>query len=507
MISSKSSYRLCIEGEKIEAAFLFQAGTVWPSLESVYNELKRDAEVSVRLFFDNNTTVEKSHSAYAEKFLIENKIDFEPITNFLLDDYIPHVVFVQFPYDAAFHVPELLSYAIRKKGSRVIYIPYGIEISDTPIARKDHFNSRVVENSWRIYTSSDGIYDEYKKYCRNRNAVRVTGSPKFDGIFYKDKYCISDDILNQAKGRSVILWKMHFPKTSYIEDRYRLITPEIEDYKAFSEYIETREDLFFVIMPHPKLIGSVVESDLNGNIEIIDEYHDILNRLSNYENVYVDTSVDYRPSLYGADAIIIDRSATMVEAVLLNKPVLIMQNGNYNEPMIKPVEELITAAGIGTNYEDMVGFVNDYKCFYESHKSAIENVVKKWFPYVDGKCEERIIRDIKESLKAERSVDNKTRVILYGIGEVASYYMKEQGWDKPERFEIVAVCDSSKTNDSFYGYKVIKPDEIVEYDFDFIVVMTEPHFYEIQMRLINELYISDKQVVRLDEFLTDGNRL
>ena len=172
--------------------------------------------------------------------------------------------------------------------------------------------------------------------------------------------------------------------------------------------------------------------------------------------------------------------------------------------MIKPIQELITAEGIGTNYEDMVGFVNNYKYLYESHKLSIEKVVRKWFSYVDGKCAERIIRDIKESLKVERLADNVTRVILYGIGEVASYYMKEQGWKKPKGFEIVAVCDSTKTNDSFYGYKVIKPDEIVDYEFDYIVVMTEPHFYEIQMRLINELYISDKQVVRLDEFLTDG---
>jgi len=492
-------YRPYLPGEKVEIAFLFQAGTVWPSWESVYLELKSDSRVSVRFFLDTDTTVEKSHNKGAREFLEEQGIEYELAKEIDWSTYRPHIVFVQFPYDAAFHIPELLSYRLRSFGCRVVYIPYGIEISDTPIARKDHFNSRVVENAWRIYTSSEGIHQKYIKYCRNRNAVRVTGSPKFDCIFNRNKYSLRDEVISKANKRKIVLWKLHFPKKSFIDGEYRLITPEIKEYEQFVEYIRTRTDLFFIVMPHPKLVGSLVASDLQGDETIINAMRSLIENVSSFENVFLDVENDYRSSLYNSDAIIIDRSATMIEAAMLDTPTIIMQNEKCAEPMIKPVQEVIDAVGIGTNFQDMKNFIEE-RVGDESLNERRKEIVEKWFPFLDGKCGKRIVEEIFDGL-AEDNKDSKVKVILYGAGEVSSYYMREQGWDKPFEFAILAVCDSNKNGGDFYGHRVIAANEIINYDYDYIVVMTEPHFYEIQKYLVNDLYISDNQVLRLDEFL------
>ena len=181
-----TKYRPWLNGEKIEILFIFQAGTVWASLESVYYYCLSDDRFAVRLVFMTETTVETSHMVGAKQFLEEKGLEYQRYEDVDFSIYHPHVVFIQFPYDAAFHTPETLSIQFKRRGTRVVYVPYGIEISDTDIAIKDHFHSFVVENAWRIYTSSDGLKEEYSKYCHNRNAVRVTGSPKFDAICEKN---------------------------------------------------------------------------------------------------------------------------------------------------------------------------------------------------------------------------------------------------------------------------------------------------------------------------------
>jgi hypothetical protein len=91
-------------------------------------------------------------------------------------------------------------------------VPYGIEISDTQIAREDHFHSFVVENAWRVYTCCEGIKEEYNNYCHNRSAFRAFGSPKFDAISNKESVPLNEEITRQSKGKKKIVCKMHFPK-------------------------------------------------------------------------------------------------------------------------------------------------------------------------------------------------------------------------------------------------------------------------------------------------------
>ncbi len=504
-MKKSTCYCKYIKGEKVRIAFLFQAGTVWPALESVYEACLEDDRIDAKLIFDPHTTVEKAHSAKALDFLKSKGYDYSHIDEINFEEYTPHVVFVQFPYDAAFHIPAFLSLNWIKRGSRVVYVPYGIEIADTSMARKDHFNSRVVENAWRIYTSCDDLKREYDKYCRNRRAVRALGAPKFDSICHSDRYPINPEYLKRANGRKIILWKIHFPKKNIINGQPKMITPALEEYLKFADILDRFRDLFFVLMPHPKLLRGMVASDIHGDQELVNFGERLKEILESKDNVAIDTSDDYRNSLYNADAIIIDRSAVMVETALLNVPVLYMHNADFNEPMTAPVQRIIDTYEQGTQAEDMISFVQRITDGDSFDISKRQRTTQEIFPDLDGCAGVRIKDDIIKSLDNEAAEDSVPEVVLYGTGEVASYYMEQQNWRDTKEFEIVAFADSDprKRGSSFYGYPVISPDSVTDYEFDYVVVMTEPHFYEIQNDLVNRLFISDKDVLRLDEFVVN----
>lgn len=495
-------YRPWLPKEKIRVLFLFQAGTVWASMESVYDSCLADDRFETKLVLITETTVEKSHMIGAEQFLKENQLDYQLYENIDFEVYLPHIVFIQFPYDAAFHTPDTLSIQFKKRGTRVVYIPYGIEISDTEIARKDHFLSFVVENCWRLYTSSYGIKAEYDKYCHNREAVRVTGSPKFDAISHKESLPLKQEIREKCNGRKIIVWKMHYPKKNNENGYIKQITPYLGEYIEFARHLDNYNNLFFVVLAHPKMLRGVVTSDIQGDDTLMKQVSELLGICKTKKNVYIDDGVDYRPTLYHADAVILDRSAIMIEAAMLNVPVLLLKNADYSEPMTKPVQEVCDSFYQGNGYRDMTAFVDDLIRGVDIKKAIREKAVSDNFPFCDDKCSERIKEDIVYSLN---ECHEKMRIILYGTGEICKYYMENQGWATTSAIEIIGVADSDmkKWGTGFYGFPIISPEMIKEKRYDAIVIMTEPHYFEIKKSLIYDLFLDERRIWRLDEFVAE----
>ena len=497
-----TKYRPWKDGEKIEALFMFQAGTVWASLDTVYQSCLADDRFAARLVLVTETTVEKSHMAGAEQFLKEKHLKYERYEDVDFSDYHPHVVFIQFPYDAACHTPETLSIQFKRQGTRVIYVPYGIEISDTEIAIKDHFHSFVVENAWRIYTSSPGIKAEYDKYCHNRNAVRVCGSPKFDAISQKEKLPLRKEIVKKADGRKIVVWKMHFPKKIREGGSTYQITPYLEEYIEFAKGLEEYTELFFVILAHPKMLRGIVASDIQGDDSLMIKVRELLNIISSKNNAFIDGSDDYRNSFYHADAIIMDRSAVMIEASMLDIPVLLMKNQDYSEKMTVPVENVVNTFCQGTTSDDMADFMESFISGRDDNQKERNQAVRNNFPYSDGNCGKRIVEDIAVNINAD---DRKPKVVLYGTGEICRYYMEKQCWGKDDRFELIAVADSNsqRWDTDFHGVRVVSPDELKSMDFDAIVITTEPHYFEIKKSLVYEHYLDERKIWRIDDFVVE----
>lgn len=397
------------ESEKVRIVFLFQIASFWPSWETFWEACESDPRFDAKMVFLNQTATEKDQMKTAESFLLKKGLNFTLYEDFDFEAFAPHVVVYQSPYDRYHRKYETWTESMIQKGVRIVYIPYGIEIADTENARKDHFEQSVVKNSWRVYTFSERMLKEYRKYCVNRDAVRAIGHPRFDTYFHKEKYKFSNEVIQQNKNRKVILWKVHFPKIIPVEGKRVQVSPDLSVYLKFSDYIKRNNDLFFVFLPHPKFLGE------NGSADNMNKAHQIINKLQDLENVYIDWDDDYRSALCNAEAIIVDRSAVMIEAGACNVPVLYMYNQEYDEPLTDAVKPLINSYYKGTTLSDMEAFIKMVRDGKDPKKEERNRAFHECVPYFDGKCGERIKDNIFQELKEEWNRSTESFILQQNI--------------------------------------------------------------------------------------------
>lgn len=389
------------DGEKVRIVFLFQVASFWPSWESFYKACLKDERMDVKFLFLDESGRESVQMLTAKSFLDEQGIKYINFCDFDVDAFSPHVIVIQTPYDAGHRIKAHWSSAWKGKGYRVVYIPYGIEISDTETSHGMHFEQHVIENAWRVYTFSETMLKDYRKYCINSEAVRALGLPKFDSLYYKEKFKLDDELSQRIAGRKVCLWKVHFPKIFEEEGKDIFVTPDVNEYIKFAEFAATRKDIFFIFMPHPRFQEPVKNKNLQ---ELAIK---LVSTLEGLENIYIDRKDDYRYSLVNADFIIIDRSAVMVEAAAMDVPVLYMVNNNFYEPVTKAIEPLINSYEHGTDCTDMIRFVENCEQGIDKNKEQRRKAFKECIPYFDGNNGERIKEDILESVKGESNESHK----------------------------------------------------------------------------------------------------
>ncbi len=63
-----------------------------------------------------------------------------------------------------------------------------------------------------------------------------------------------------------------------------------------------------------------------------------------------------------------------------------------------PIKPLINSYYLGTEYKDIVKFIEMCRTGKDPKKEIRETALKKCIPYFDGKCSERIKNDLYESI-------------------------------------------------------------------------------------------------------------
>ena len=490
----KRKYIKYSRDEKIRIAIMFQVASYWASIESFYKECVADEEIDIRIFFVNELSVERAQIKNTTEFLNSKKIPFETYTEAAIKVFRPHVALYQPPYDTSYRNPSALSRHLMNMGTRIMYIPYGIEIADTEDAHLAHFHTYVIKNSWRIYTFSELMKEDYWKYCPNRHAVRVTGSPKFDALSDK-QVRLDESILKKADGRKIILWKMHFPKLIYEGVERRQVTPYLSEYIKVAEEISKFTELFFVVMPHPMFFSQTIHESL------AEEAQRLFSILDKQSNVCMDLSADYRNSLYNADAIMIDRSALMVEAGACGVPVFYMRNSDYEEPLTRAVKALVDTYIQGSTAQEMLDFICEFSAGGMTNSLSIrKTVLAEVIPYFDGMCGKRIVEDVKRSLKEVE--DTRTKVVFFGASPTCEHYLRNLDIVNSKEYNFLALSDNApgKWGTKCGGVEVVPPEKIVEIDFDILVISAEQFHMPIKHRLVYELFIDEEKIIRLDDF-------
>lgn len=384
--------------EPIRIMFLFQAASFWLSWESFYQACISDPRIQVEFTLLDELYGDITQMLTAKQFLEDMGIKYKVYSDDLFMQFSPHVLIMQTPYDNGHRSKHVRSENLKKRGTRIVYIPYGIEFPNTKHARNVHFSSTVVKNSWRVFTFSERMLEDYKQFCSNFTAVYCFGSPKFDSLYYREQFLPLEQVKQSAAGRPVLVWHVHFPKlVPQPNGSETMATPNLDIYLKFAKYIVKRKDIFVVLLPHPKFL------DGKGRLGV--RARRIVELMTKSDNAYVDWSDDYRNTLLNCQFFITDRSSLMIEAAVTGNPILYMFNKKYSEPLAPAVQPVMDSYYQGTSFVEMKEFVEQSLRGEDPMKTQREVAFRENIPYFDGKSGERIKNHIVDSILQE-GIDN-----------------------------------------------------------------------------------------------------
>lgn len=388
--SNKKKYYI---NDKIKVSILFQFPSFYPSIESVYNSMISDSEFDVTVILGDFDIYEKTQTLNARKFLQEKNI---PFIEFDYEKFVknkPHILVLQSPYDD-WHRPKYLSGSkLKALGIRIVYITYGIELSDAPISRLRHFQTDTVRNCWKLFTFSENTRRDYFRHSNlDPLTVQALGHPKFDGLLKPDS---PKDLLARANKKKILLWKLHFP---YSDTENNIFTPNINVYINFADYIIKDESLFYIVMVHPKYYEIAEKQQLYAA-------HYMLDRLRLYDHIFIHEFDQYQAELMSSDFLIIDRSSVLIESIATQKPILYMFNNESAEILAESIKSIVDSYYSGSSTEDMIGFIDMCKNGYDPKFYDRKKIFNNYAHYFDGNNGHRICEHLKSSLINESDIE------------------------------------------------------------------------------------------------------
>ena len=380
--------------EKIKAVMLFQIPSCWPSNESVWEAMQADDRFELAMLLYDREQKEPVQMAGARAFLEDCGIPYIEAEKYDFAKERPHIIIYQTPWDDQ-HRPDFLkSDAMKRLGIRVVYLPYGIEYSAAVRLSWIFSIMQFRAKPWLSFSLSDGVKLEHRLQSKyGADFLEVTGYPKFDSLYHKERFPLDEELKQIIGDRKVVFWQTHFPAFNgdvlYPE-------PDLSEYIAFAEKASQYPDLFFLFRPHPKFYE---QYETIGRKEEADAMREIVASATNF---YEYDDPDYRPALIAADAVIGDRSALMIEAVVLDVPVQYMTNFFHKEKMLSAVEPIFESYYQGSDCYDMIRFLDLVVCGGNDYKKQERRDARALcVPFFDGKCGDRIVDTIAEKIAEE----------------------------------------------------------------------------------------------------------
>jgi len=279
-----------------------------------------------------------------------------------------------------------LAYISHLKNIPVIALQHG-EITDTHsgyIYQDNCFQSLLPDitcvfgQKYYELLTKESIYNSWQ--------VVVTGSPRYDILYYTDKLYSKEKFIqkyNISAYNQIILWATQCHGISEEENK--------KNFKAMFETLQNLKDVTLIIKQHPG----------EGN-----KYTKMIKDALKYYNLNIlitPKSSDIYEQLYVCDIMVTKNSTTAMEAVTLNKPVIVLNLsgepdvvgyvtegvalGVYNEKYLKPTIEKL---------------LKDDSELAENRNKYIETYLYN----IDGKSTERVLKIIECTINKWQ--DNKS---------------------------------------------------------------------------------------------------
>ena len=376
--------------EAIRIVFIVQHPSVWSSWRSVWVAATKGqrfiSKVVLTPFIHPISSAAVTYDDM-KKCLIDEKVPFCTAEFFDVNSFKPHVTFVQNPYEytrpANIRIDQL-----KKAGSRIAYIPYGLEIGGGAWNIAAQFDSPVHRSAWRIFARSERHKAMFGKYCHVGNDhVFVVGHPKFDTMNVRHCSCMPVGLTKKIADRKVLLWTPHFSVGE---------PPTWSTYNLYGDFIlsemHRRQDLFMLIRPHPMFFQAMQQNKVWGP----DGETCFRKMVYESDNLWLDVNPDYHDAFSVSDALITDVGSFLLEYLPTGKPILYLHHPNglgMNDDR-DLVQYLYSASGP----IEIEAFMKMFALGDDHRKKEREGALSKFLHGLDSNIGEHICQHIYSSI-------------------------------------------------------------------------------------------------------------
>ena len=306
------------KNDKIRVVFLFQEPSYWPSIKTLYENLKNDKRfevfvVAIPITYPPDLNKLELRDSVIN-FLKENNIDYIngiTVGDNAFDIYTlkPDYVFVQIHFD----IQRQLEYKtnILRLYTKVCLVPHAFLLSASDnkelIYQSDYFRI-FVPNEFHAKTLAGVLHHD--------DNIEVTGYPRFD--LYQDE--IKDSNLWKISKQhnpniKRIIWSPHWWAYGHSQ---KLADGVLGLYNYFYKMVKNNPDIELVIKPHPNLFNGLVASGYITN----EQKEKLFNDIKSLPNAQIYTGGNYIDLFKTADLIVNNSISFLIEWLPSKKPMI-----------------------------------------------------------------------------------------------------------------------------------------------------------------------------------------
>lgn len=375
-------------GERIRIVFLVLNPQLWPSFEPIWRKAAGDPRFHCKIVVVPPASPDLALEALVQASAMLQAAGAPSVDHrlFSIKEYEPHVVFFPSPY-GEFYPAGYKPEDVRRRGGRVAYVPYGLEVGGGVFNTRYQFDTEAPRSAWRVFARSEAQLASYSRYCSSGSAhVTVTGHPRGERAAV-GAAADTAKISERAAGRPVILWTPHFSvatsrKWSSFLDNHEQITAEMD----------ARPHMFFLLRPHPFFFSRLASLPDWGP----ERARDWLNSVNRRENALIDEAADYRAAFENSTAILADAGSFLVEYLLTGKPICYL-TGTEDIGLTQEASELGCFYN-GGDAEAISGFLDRIEKRDDPLAAARANAADRYFGSNRGEASARILEEIASAI-------------------------------------------------------------------------------------------------------------
>ncbi|MGN0620283.1 MAG: CDP-glycerol glycerophosphotransferase family protein [Porcipelethomonas sp.] len=480
---------------RIRVLFVAELGGKWDAMSSVYEACKKrddiDVDVVIEPIFRVNTLEDgtQRNDIIYEDWLTPLGISHTLFKDYEIEKMLPDITFISQPYETV-TIPMFYPENIARY-SRLVYLPY-FNSKNLLINFDSLFRLKTQKCSWKIACQSELMRKYYQQFSsRHGENVIASGIPKLDYPFKlnKENTPMPSEWKHKIAGKKVFLWNSHFgtPKNT------------LNIGKNFLEFFDSNDDIAMIWRPHP-MAESVIKVY---NPELHKEYLDFMMLIEGSKNIVIDYNPTYDASFVWSDALLSDYSSVADQYLMMKKPVAFLSYKNAEETR----QEFYTVDGLFDftkipfccTFEEVVSFIENICNGNDLWQEDREYLLKKYYPFADGKTGERLTEYIINEFLKELSEDEKCgcdpqdKVLIIGSYEESRTCVMQL---EKDNIDYYFGCDLlPESTDGEEKYRQFSVTDLKKDSFEYIIITSKKLYREINEILTNVYGISQERII------------